>query len=56
MAAVLPVATLLAAGLTVLPGSVREAQTNPCSTGVASSVSGSPIIDLDRELDPGHWK
>ena len=31
MAAVLAVATVLAAGLTVLPGSVQEAQANPCS-------------------------
>jgi hypothetical protein len=32
MAAVLAVATILAAGLTVLPSSVQEAQANPCST------------------------
>jgi hypothetical protein len=31
LAAVLAVATVLAAGLTVLPGSVQEAQANPCS-------------------------
>jgi hypothetical protein len=31
MAAVLAVATVLAAGLTVLPASVQEAQANPCS-------------------------
>jgi hypothetical protein len=31
MATVLAVATVLAAGLTVLPGSVQEAQANPCS-------------------------
>ena len=31
MAAVLAVATVLAAGLIVLPGSVQEAQANPCS-------------------------
>jgi hypothetical protein len=31
MAAVLAVATVLAAGLTVLPSSVQEAQANPCS-------------------------
>jgi hypothetical protein len=30
MAAVLAVATVLAAGLTVLPSSVQEAQANPC--------------------------
>ena len=32
MAAVLAVATVLAAGLTVLPGSVQDAQANPCAT------------------------
>ena len=31
MAAVLAVATVLAAGLTVLPSTVQEAQANPCS-------------------------
>ena len=34
MAAVLAVATVLAAGLTVLPGSVQEAQANPCSNNL----------------------
>jgi hypothetical protein len=33
MAVVLAVATVLAAGLTVLPGSVQEVQANPCSVG-----------------------
>jgi hypothetical protein len=32
MAAVLAIATVLAAGLTVLPSSVQEAQANPCAT------------------------
>jgi len=32
MAAVLAAATLLAAGLVMFPGSVQEAQANPCST------------------------
>jgi hypothetical protein len=32
IAAVLAAATLLAAGLVVFPGSVQEAQANPCST------------------------
>jgi hypothetical protein len=31
IAAMLAVATVLAAGLAVLPGSVQEAQANPCS-------------------------
>jgi hypothetical protein len=34
MAAVLAVATVLAAGLTVLPSTVQEAQANPCSNSV----------------------
>jgi hypothetical protein len=34
MAAVLAVATVLAAGLTVLPSSVQEAQANPCGGSV----------------------
>jgi hypothetical protein len=55
IAAMLAVATVLAAGLTVLPGSVQEAQANPCSTeveqnteigddaGTASSTTSSSI-------------
>jgi hypothetical protein len=40
MVAVLAVATILAAGLTVLPGSVQEAQANPCSNqGNGGTVS-----------------
>jgi hypothetical protein len=40
LAAVLAVATVLAAGLTVLPGSVQEAQANPCSNqGNGASVN-----------------
>jgi hypothetical protein len=43
MAVVLAVATVLAAGLTVLPSSIHEAQANPCSTtseqGVGNSLS-----------------
>jgi hypothetical protein len=34
MAAVLAVATVLAVGLTVLPGTVQEAQANPCSNNL----------------------
>ena len=34
MAAVFAAATVLAAGLTVLPSSVQEAQANPCSNNV----------------------
>jgi hypothetical protein len=45
MAAMLAIATVLTAGLTVLPGSVQEAQANPCSNnadgGDAEDSSGS---------------
>jgi hypothetical protein len=42
MAAVLAVATVLAAGLTVLPSSVQEAQANPCSANSnGNSETGS---------------
>ena len=45
MAAVLAIATVLAAGLTVLPSSVQEAQANPCSTEVEQDTE----IDADGE-------
>jgi len=45
MAAVLAAATLLAAGLVMFPGSVQEAQANPCST--EAEVAG----DVDTEFD-----
>jgi hypothetical protein len=41
MAAVLAVATVLAAGLTVLPASVQEAQANPCSNNLEAEESSS---------------
>ena len=41
MAAVLAVATVLAAGLTVLPSLVQEAQANPCSQNVEASSGTS---------------
>ena len=41
MAAVLAVATVLAAGLTVLPNSVREAQANPCANEVNTNVEAN---------------
>ena len=41
MAAVLAVAIVLAAGLTVLPGSVQEAQANPCSNNLDADESSS---------------
>ena len=40
MAAVLAVATVLAAGLTVLPSSVQEAQANPCGGSVNENEGG----------------
>jgi hypothetical protein len=40
MAAVLAVATVLAAGLTVLPSSVQEAQANPCSNNSVEDDGG----------------
>ena len=49
MAAVLAVATVLAAGLTVLPGSVQEAQANPCSNNLeADDSSNNQIGDLNE--------
>jgi hypothetical protein len=47
MAAVLAVATVLAAGLTVLPGSVQEAQANPCS----NQGNGGDVTTGDQECE-----
>ena len=41
MAAALAVATVLAAGLTVLPSSVQEAQANPCAAESAGDAEGT---------------
>ena len=41
MAAVLAAATVLAAGLTVLPASVQEAQANPCSNNLDADDSSN---------------
>ena len=56
MAAVLAVAIVIAAGLTALPGSVQEAQANPCSTGGGVSLTppgtpGSSGVDVDIDCD-----
>ena len=53
MAAVLAVATVLAAGLTVLPGSVQEAQANPCSNNLDAdeSSSGNRVGDLNDDQE-----
>jgi hypothetical protein len=53
MAAVLAVATVLTAGLTVLPSSVQEAQANPCANEVTDggTTTGSlnPQGDDERK-------
>ena len=51
MAAVLAVATVLAAGLTVLPASVQEAQANPCSNNLDADDGSNQnqIGDLDEQ-------
>jgi hypothetical protein len=55
MAAVLAVATVLAAGLTVLPSSVQEAQANPCANEVSRGGNAdnafNPQDDDERECD-----
>jgi hypothetical protein len=47
MAAVLAVATVLAAGLAVLPNSVKDAHANPCST----EAENSGDVDADFNCD-----
>ena len=54
MAAVLAVATVLAVGLMVLPGSVQEAQANPCSD-IGQSNSAFFAEEQDNEIDCD-WK
>jgi hypothetical protein len=56
MAAVLAVTTVLAAGLTVLPSSVQEAQANPCANEVSRGGNAQNSFnpqggDDDRECD-----
>ena len=48
IAALLAAATLLAAGLVVFPGSVQEAQANPCYT---SSPAGQVDEKFNCELE-----
>lgn len=50
MATVLAVATVLAAGLTVLPSSVQEAQANPCSNNVEASGRDSGGVGNDNSV------
>ena len=47
MAAVLAIATVLAAGLTALPSSVQEAQANPCS--VNQDGDGADTVTTDEQ-------
>ena len=50
MAAVLAVATVLAAGLTVLPSTVQEAQANPCSNNAdGNGGTGGTVTTGDQE-------
>ena len=49
MAAVLAVATVLAAGLTVLPNSVQDAQANPCANEVTDGGSASTSFNPTGE-------
>ena len=53
MAAVLAVATVLAAGLTVLPSTVQEAQANPCSNNANGNGGEAGTIETgdDQECD-----
>ena len=57
MAAVLAVATVLVAGLTVLPSSVQKAQANPCANEVTESrggvgVSEVPQVGVQNSFNP----
>jgi hypothetical protein len=52
MAAVLAIATVLAAGLTVLPSSIQDAQANPCATEQEVSNEGGengPVNDASDD-------
>jgi len=49
MAAVLAAATLLAAGLVMFPGSVQEAQANPCSTETEEAFFAESELNCDFE-------
>ena len=48
VAAILAVAAVLAAGLAVLPGSVQEAQANPCSVEGGQNANAA---DLDCDFE-----
>jgi hypothetical protein len=50
MAAVLAIATVLAAGLAALPGSVQEAQANPCANEQEDSGNLEPSGEQNCDL------
>ena len=50
MAAVLAVATVLAAGLAVLPSSVQDAQANPCGNNVNTPSQSEGNEDYDCKI------
>jgi hypothetical protein len=49
MAAVLAVATVLAAGLTALPSTVQEAQANPCADEVTVEIENEESDNPDGQ-------
>jgi hypothetical protein len=53
MATILAVATVLAAGLTVLPSSVQEAQANPCATEetFVAAINSHCVFSGDVEIE-----
>jgi hypothetical protein len=56
LAAMLALTTVLAAGLTVLPSTVQEAQANPCSTQVEQNTeidSDTTTITSATNQNPG---
>jgi hypothetical protein len=53
MAAILAAATVLAAGLAVLPNSVQDAQANPCATDLQTDegTASSSLTTDERECN-----
>jgi hypothetical protein len=51
IAALLAAATLLTAGLVVFPGSVQEAQANPCSVYAGDTVITGDANDAELNCD-----
>jgi hypothetical protein len=48
MAAVLAVATVLAAGLAVLPSSVEDVQANPCTLSLDNAQNNAILDDIEE--------